>query len=65
MHHNPENLKTVMDVASLLTAFGAFFQMLPSIAALLSIIWTTLRIIEMITGKTISELFAGKKDKQA
>jgi hypothetical protein len=35
--------------------------MLPAIAALFSIIWTGMRIIEMVSGKPISKLFGRDK----
>jgi hypothetical protein len=35
--------------------------MLPAIAALFSIIWTGMRIIEMVSGKPISKLFVRDK----
>ncbi len=56
MTHHPESAKTVIDVASVFTAFGAFFQFLPAVAALFSIVWTVMRIAEMISGKPFNEL---------
>jgi hypothetical protein len=58
-----EVVKHVIDGASVVTAFAAFMNMLPAIAALFSIIWTGMRIIEMITGKPFSELIKKKEDK--
>ena len=60
MTHHTDNVKTAIDIASVFTAFGAFFQMLPAIAALFSIVWTGMRIVEMITGRTINELLNRK-----
>jgi len=54
--HLPEHTKTMIDLASVVTAVGAFFNALPAIAALFSLIWTILRIVEMITGKTINQI---------
>jgi hypothetical protein len=55
MSHLNETSKYVIDLASLTTVLGTLTAWLPPIAALLSIIWTTLRIYEVITGKEISE----------
>lgn len=44
-----DNTKHVVDGLSLGTAVGTFFGYLPSIAALLTIIWTTIRIYETDT----------------
>ena len=61
MTHTAEQTKTVLDIASLFTAFGAFFQVLPAIAAVFSIVWTAMRIAEMVSGKPFSELIKRKK----
>ncbi len=50
-----ENVKHAVDVASWATIVGAFFDALPHVAALLSVIWGILRLWEMFTGKTIAE----------
>ena len=55
-----EHVKHVIDIASGVVAFGAITSSLPPIAAILTIIWTTLRIIETITGKTIAQLLKAK-----
>jgi hypothetical protein len=57
-----ETVKQVIDGISIFTAFATLFQMLPTIAALFSIVWTGLRIIEMVTGKTVAELVKRKKE---
>lgn len=62
MTHHADSTKTAIDIMSVFTAFGAFFQVLPAIAALFSIIWTGMRIIEMVTGKQINELLTRKKN---
>ena len=48
---DPEPVKTVMDVAATGTAFGALFGYLPPIAALLSIVYTLVRLWETETVK--------------
>lgn len=47
--HIPEGAKHLLDALSIGTMLGTLFQMLPNIAALLSIIWTALRILETDT----------------
>ena len=61
MTQHSEQVKTALDIASVFTAFGAFFDMLPTIAALFSIVWTGMRMAEMVTGKPFNELFKRKK----
>ena len=47
--HLPEGLKHLLDALSIGTMLGTLFQMLPNIAALLTIVWTGLRIYESDT----------------
>jgi hypothetical protein len=47
--HIPEGVKHLFDALSFGTMLGALFQMLPNIAALITIIWTTIRIFETRT----------------
>ena len=47
--HLPEGLKHLLDALSIGTMLGTLFQMLPNIAALLTIIWTAIRIAETDT----------------
>ena len=61
MTQHSEQVKTALDIASVFTAFGAFFDMLPTIAALFSIVWTGMRMAEMVTGKPFNELIKRKK----
>ena len=49
MQHTSEVSKFVMDAASIFTVIGTLANMLPSIAALLSIIWSIIRIYETKT----------------
>jgi hypothetical protein len=46
-HH--ETAKTVADAASIVTVVGTLSQILPSVAALFTIIWTGFRIYETAT----------------
>ena len=54
-------VKQVGDGLSFITAVATITNMLPSIAALFTIIWTGMRIAEMITGKEFSVLIGLKK----
>lgn len=47
--HLPEGIKHLLDALSIGTMLGTLFQMLPNIAALLTIIWTVIRIYETET----------------
>lgn len=47
--HIPEGVKHLIDALSVGTMLGTLFQMLPNIAALITIIWTTIRIFETQT----------------
>lgn len=47
--HIPEGMKHLLDALSIGTMLGTLFQMLPNIAALLTIVWTALRIYESRT----------------
>lgn len=58
--HAPETVKTVIDGLSIVTVVGTLVDMLPSFAALFTIIWTGIRIWET---KTIQTLI-GRKDAE-
>ena len=49
MTQDSEYFKQALDAASVVTAIGAFMDILPSVAALFTIIWTGLRIWESET----------------
>ena len=55
-----DNSKHLLDLASVATVLGTLADMLPSIAALFTIIWTSIRIYET---DTVQRLL-GKKDAQ-
>ena len=46
-HH--ETAKNIADALSILTVVGTLIDMLPSIAALISIVWSVIRIYETKT----------------
>lgn len=47
--HIDDHTKHVIDYTSIGVAFGSLIQILPSIAAALSIVWTVIRIYETKT----------------
>ena len=55
-----ENIKYVIDALSLVTVLGTLTDMLPSIGAVFTIIWTAIRIYET---KTVRG-WLGKKDAE-
>lgn len=56
--HIPEGLKHLLDALSIGTMLGTLFQMLPNIAALITIVWTAIRILET---DTVQRLIGNKK----
>ena len=57
-----EIVKTVGDAVSVFTVVGTLIDMLPSVAALITIVWTSIRIYETDTVKDIiSRWKEGKK----
>ena len=56
-HH--ETAKHVVDALSILTVVGTLVEMLPSIAAIFTIVWTAIRIWET---ETVQSMF-GRKGK--
>jgi len=58
MEHLQESTKHILDTASIATALGTVMQVLPAIAALFTIIWTTIRIYET---KTVQKLLGKHK----
>jgi len=59
MEHLQESTKHVLDGASVVTAIGTVMQILPSIAAVFTIVWTAIRIYET---KTIQKLLGKTKE---
>ncbi len=58
MEHLTDATKHLIDTASIATAVGTLMQLLPAIAALFTIIWTTIRIYET---KTVQKLLGKYK----
>ena len=59
-HH--ETAKHVVDALSILTVVGTLVEMLPSIAAIFTIVWTGIRIWET---ETVQNLVGRKGSKDA
>jgi hypothetical protein len=47
--HMPDGMKMALDALSITALLGAMTEMLPHVAAILTIIWTVLRIFETET----------------
>jgi len=58
---NQENVETLKNVADGVAA-GTVMQLLPAVAALFTIVWTGMRITEMVAGEPFAELIRRKKD---
>ena len=59
---NVETIKHVADGVAAVTAVGTMMQLLPAVAALFTIVWTGMRIAEMVVGKPFAEIIRRKKD---
>lgn len=60
--HSNETAKAVLDGLSVVTVVGTLVDMLPSVAALFTIIWTGIRIWET---DTIQRMLGRVEDKDA
>jgi hypothetical protein len=60
MSDSHETTKHVVDALSIMTVVGTLVEMLPSIAALFTIVWTLIRIWETTTVQNL----LGRKGKQ-
>jgi len=58
LHNMHESTKQAVDIASTVTVVGTVMNWLPAIAALWTIIWTTIRIWET---KTVQDLVKNLK----
>jgi hypothetical protein len=61
MSDTHETTKHVVDALSIMTVVGTLVEMLPSIAAIFTIVWTVIRIWET---ETVQNLL-GRKGKQS
>ena len=62
MSDSHETTKHVVDALSIMTVVGTLVEMLPSIAALFTIVWTLIRIWET---ETVQNLLGRKGTKDA
>jgi len=53
MSDSHETTKHVVDALSIMTVVGTLVEMLPSIAAIFTIVWTVIRIWETTTVQTL------------
>lgn len=60
-HELSENTKHVVDALSVATVLGTLVEMLPSIAAVFTIVWTSIRIWETDTVRAITGRSAAKQ----
>ena len=58
MEHLTDATKHLIDTASIATAVGTMMQLLPAIAAVFTIVWTSIRIYET---KTVQKLLGKHK----
>jgi hypothetical protein len=58
MEHMSETGKHIGDAVSIVTVVGTLAQILPSIAAIFTIVWTSIRIYET---ETVQKLLGKKK----
>jgi hypothetical protein len=49
MNEHGETIKSVVDGLSIITVIGTLADMLPSVAAVFTIVWTSIRIWETVT----------------
>jgi hypothetical protein len=61
MSDSHETTKHVVDALSIMTVVGTLVEMLPSIAAIFTIVWTVIRIWETATVQNL----LGRKGKQS
>jgi hypothetical protein len=62
MNDSHETAKHVVDALSVMTVVGTLMEMLPSIAAIFTIVWTGIRIWET---ETVQNMFGRKGNQDA
>jgi len=60
MTEHTETIKHVVDGLSIITVIGTLADMLPSVAAVFTIVWTAIRIIETETVRGLIKRIRGK-----
>ena len=64
MSENHDVVKNTLDVLSAFTAFMSFLNVLSPLFGLVAMIWTLMRIAEMVTGKPFAEIIRKKKEEE-
>ena len=62
-HH--DTAKNIMDLTAVFTTVGTFFEVISPVFGFIGAVVGVMRIIEMVTGKTIAELIKRKKADDA
>jgi hypothetical protein len=62
MTHVDDGAKNVLDLLSVTTVVGTLMGILPSIAAIFTIIWTSIRIYESNTVQNLIQKMKGKNN---
>jgi hypothetical protein len=61
MGQHTDTVKNTLDIVSVFAAIGSFLELLTPVFGLIGAVWTLMRIAEMITGKSFSEIIRRKK----
>lgn len=56
-----DTLKNTIDVVSAIATIGSFLSLLAPVFGLIGAIWTLMRMAEMVTGQSFSQLIGRKK----
>ena len=65
MAENHDTVKNTLDIVSAIAAIGSFLNLFTPIFGLIGAVWTLMRIAEMVTGKSFSEIIRRKKADDA
>jgi flagellar motor component MotA len=65
MTEQHETVKNILDVVAIFTTVGTFFEVISPVFGLIGAIVGLMRIAEMATGKSFSELIRRKKQDDA
>ena len=61
MGQHQDTVKHTLDIMAAIAAISSFLNVLTPIFGLIGAVWTLMRIAEMLTGKSFSELIGRKK----
>jgi len=64
MNEHHYMVKQTLDIVSVSTAFLSFLNMLSPLFGLVAMIWTLMRIAEMVAGKPFSKIIRKKKEEE-